>query len=765
MSMISVIPPQHTKDEKPHEIYRSGFAIGRFIYRMRWIIITLWLILFASALPYAAKVSTVLTGSGFTFDQSESIKVANIAQNTLHYSASQVSIVFQSPTIPVTDPAYQAEVRQFIARAQSYQDVTGVVPAPAGIDGKTLLVTVNFQISVDTLEQRLERFRQIVPQGAAASPATAYVTGDAAIYEQMNQIAQTDIEKADASALPLALAVLFIVFGTLAAACMPIILASIAVPIALAIIYGIALHYTTNVSVLSIASIVGLGLSIDYSLFFIRRFREELLRGRTVQEAIAWTEATSGGAILFSGLTVVIGFTSMLFLGVPVMTSLALGGAAVVLISLLGAVTFIPALLSVIGFRINAWQIPLTKRFFKTIEDDTNATGFWHNWALKVMERPVTIIVLVSIFLLILGFPILKMTIGVPSATNLPTSSATRQGYDILAREYPQAATSPFYIIVQSQDGTGILSPSSLEYIEITTQWLSQQQHVTDVASLTHIPATGSNTLTFQQLMTMYASGAYAHIPALNNFVTANANSNTTMLTVTTDTKLDSPEGKALVETIRNHFRHADTGFAVYVGGLQAVMLDFNHYLYGNFPKAIAFILIVTFILLMMMFRSILLPLKAVVMNILSISVAYGALVWVFQWGNLAGQLGFTSDGFIETTVPIMLFCILFGLSMDYEVFLLSRIREEWLRTGDNQLSIAHGLERTAGTITSAALIMIIVAGAITFTTMIVTKEMGFGMAVAVFVDATIIRTLLVPATMRLLGKWNWWMPGLKSSQ
>ncbi|HKS71401.1 MAG TPA: MMPL family transporter, partial [Ktedonobacterales bacterium] len=211
---------------------------------------------------------------------------------------------------------------------------------------------------------------------------------------------------------------------------------------------------------------------------------------------------------------------------------------------------------------------------------------------------------------------------------------------------------------------------------------------------------------------------------------------------------------------LRRGDKAAGEGLNVYVGGFQAVSLDFNDYLYGNFPKTIAFVLIVTFLLLLLMFRSLLLPLKAVLMNVLSISAAYGVLVWVFQWGNLHTQLGFISEGFVETTVPVLLFCILFGLSMDYEVFLLSRIREEWLRSGNNRYAVARGLEKTAGVITNAALIFVIVTAALAFTTLVTTKEVGVGMTVAVLVDATIIRSLLVPATMRLLGRWNWWLPG-----
>jgi len=243
-------------------------------------------------------------------------------------------------------------------------------------------------------------------------------------------------------------------------------------------------------------------------------------------------------------------------------------------------------------------------------------------------------------------------------------------------------------------------------------------------------------------------------------FVASTTNGNTTLITVRTKAKVDSREGKELVNDLRAGDKAAAQGLTVLAGGDQADSLDFNNHLYGNFPLAVLFILITTYTLLLLMFRSVLLPLKAILMNVLSVSACLGLLVFIFQWGNFSNILDFTSEGFLDSVIPILLFCILFGLSMDYEVFLLSRIQEEWLLTHNNRWAVARGLEKTGGVITNAALLFVIVAGAFIFTSLVVTKEMGLGMAMAVLVDATIIRTLLVPATMRLLGRWNWWLPG-----
>jgi RND superfamily putative drug exporter len=753
-------PQESAPQSQTPAMYRLGIGYGRMIHRLRWVVAALWIVALAASLPFTAQIASVLTGGGYTLDSSESIHVAHIVQDKLHQPTAQVTVVFQSADTLVSDPAFQQEVQQFIADARGFSHVIGVVDGGAGLDHMTDVVNVNFDQPVETVEQRLGDFHTLLPTGEN-QPAKAYVTGDVAVYQQINQIASADTEKADGAALPIALVVLLVVFGTLVAALMPLLLALVAVPIGLAIVYFFALHNTTNTAVLSVASIVGLGLAIDYCLFLTRRFREELARGRSVPEAVGWTMATAGEAILFSGLTVLIGFCALLLLQIPIMTAVGVGGAAVVLCAVLAALTLLPALLSILGPRVNALRIPLIGKLTGDGVPRDDRVGGWHRLALAVMRRPVVVIVLVGAVLVAMGWPVFAMQIGAPDFHTLPTSSEARAGADILHAQYPATNSTPVYLIVQTPDGGDMLTADNLVKLDALTQWIGQQAHITGVSSLTAPPAVpGSPPLSLAQLTQLYASGAYQRNPALAQFVAGNTAGDTTLILAQSDTKLDSTAGVNLIKHLRDANARPSQGLSVLVGGVQAVTLDFNGNLYGNFPKAVLFILITTFVLLLIMFRSVLLPLKAVLMNVLSIGAAFGVLVWIFQWGNLQGPLAFTSEGFIETTVPILLFCILFGLSMDYEVFLLSRIREEWLRTRNNRYAVAQGLEKTGGTITSAALIFTIVTGAIATTQILATKETGLGMTVAVLVDATIIRSLLVPATMRLLGRWNWWLPG-----
>jgi len=751
-----------------HRLYRLGLAYGRQVYRFRWIIIVLWIIGLGISLPFAANITSVLRNGGYTNAGSESYRVYQQVITTLHQAPSDLTVVFQSDNTPVSAAAYQREINDFIARAQKFPHVTSIVRSGTGLDGRTTYVTVNLNLSVDDAENQIAHFQQLLPQGSDGSatlPARSYLTGEVAGANELTRIAQVDSEHADSFALPVALVVLLIVFGTLLAALMPLVLALVTVPSALALIYGVAVHRLTSASVLSLASIVGIGISIDYSLFMVRRFREELALGRSVRDAIAWTLATAGEAILFSGMTVIIGFFGLLLIGIQSMTSLGIGGALIVAASVLAALTLLPALLSIIGTRINALRVPFLSRFTvpgtkqNAASETTEARGFWHTLAFSVMRRPILIILVVCVVLLGLGWPVLFLNIGTSSNSALPNSSPVRQGLNILNAQFPETNENPVYILAQTPDGSHVLSSTNLDKLNHLTQWIATQPHVTGVVSLTKLPGL---TLSQQQLAALYSTGAYQGNAQLSQFVSATTNGDTTLIIVKTDAPIDSNAGKALIDNLRAGDQAAGEGLKVEVGGLQAIYLDFDRYLYSNFPKAVIFILLATYVLLLLMFRSVLLPLKAILMNVLSVSAAYGVLVFVFQWGNFKHILDFSSNGFIDSLIPILLFCVLFGLSMDYEVFLLSRIREEWLKTGNNSWAVAHGLEQTGGVITSAALLFMIVTSAFVFTSMLITKEMGVGMTIAILVDATIIRSLLVPATMQLLGRWNWWFPSFK---
>jgi RND superfamily putative drug exporter len=449
------------------------------------------------------------------------------------------------------------------------------------------------------------------------------------------------------------------------------------------------------------------------------------------------------------------------------MTSLAVGGALVVGAAALASLTLLPALLGVLGPRVNALRLPLLGKLAWRAEQRNEDVplaerrGFWQTWARAVMRRPLVTLLLVAAVLIGVGWPVLSINVGSASTDMLPASAESRAGLDILNQQFPDTGGNVIQVIAQTPDGSSIRTRANLERVANLTEWLNEQNGVSDVSGLMRVPVSDDQRAPSEpQLLTLYTTGGYARVPGMAQLLGATTSGDTTLITVKTSYAVESGGSKALVDHLRAGDAYAGAGLRVLVGGEQATSLDFTRYLYANFPRAILFILAATFVLLLLMFRSLLLPLKAILMNVLSVSAAFGVLVWVFQWGHFSNILGFTSDGVIDSIVPILMFCVLFGLSMDYEVFLLSRIREEWLRTHNNRWAVARGMEQTGGVITNAALLFVIVTGAFTFTRLVVTKEIGLGMTVAVLVDAAVIRMLLVPATMRLLGRWNWWLPG-----
>lgn len=744
--------------------YHIGLLYGQQVYRFRWIIVILWVLVLILSIPFALRVTGVLTNKEEPLTSSESSQVQRILQQKLHQSTLPILVVFHSDQVPVSAPAYQQEIERFLTKAHTLAQTSSITQGNVGKDGRTFYLLLSYKGATDPYAAYLANLHKAV----SGKPAEAFITGSDAVGQDFSTIVSADVDRADSESLPIALIVLLIVFGTVGAALLPIGLAAFVLPIALAVIYAVAIRTPINILVLNIASIIGLGTSIDYSLFMIRRFREELTRQNSVSSAVAWTIATSGEAILFSGLTVMIGFLGLLVLGIQFMTTFGIGGAIVVAISILAAISLLPALLSILGPRINKLSLPFLSRHKMSPRAQSrpdNSQGFWHNWALFVMNRSVFIVLAASILLVVLSWPVLFLSIGTLSYTSLPADSVSRQGIEMFKTQYPSISENLIYVVAQTTDGTSPLTQKNLVSLSELTHWLTRQPHVTNVTSLINLPRTNTTPLNEQRLFTLYSSGQFQSVPALSQMVSSTTSKDVTLITVSSNATLDSADGKALIDDIRAGDKKEAAGFTVLVGGTQAMTLDFERFIYGNFPRAILFIVIVTYLLLMLIFRSVLLPLKAVLMNLLSVGVAYGVLVIIFQWGNLGQILGFSSTGFIDSTIPILLFGILFGLSMDYEVFLLSRIHEEWLQTHNNRWAVARGLEKTASVFTNAALLFIIVTGAFIFTRLISTKELGLGITVAILVDATIIRALLVPATMDLLGIWNWWFPRLFTSR
>jgi uncharacterized membrane protein YdfJ with MMPL/SSD domain len=546
------------------------------------------------------------------------------------------------------------------------------------------------------------------------------------INEDINQRVSSDIGTAETISMPVLLVLMVVIFGSLAAASLPLAIGGAAILGSFTALRGVTSFTDVSVFAVNVVTIMGLGLAIDYGLFMVSRFREEIRRQPTVEDAVARTVATAGRTVAVSGVTVALSLAGLIIFPQVFLRSMGLGGMSAVLVAMLAALTLLPALLGMLGPRVDALSVrPLFRRLFRRPPAATMAVvaedhhGAWYRIARSVMRRPVVYAVVVIAVLVTLGLPFLRVQFGGIDVRVLPAGTESRVVSATIDRDFPSGPNGPITSVVTLPDAVDSAAGGAA--------LSSYVRSVSDVPGVTRATVTGAAGRTAR------VDVGYAGDPM-------------------------SSGARALVGQIRAVT--APAGATVLVGGQSAVLTDLLHSLGSLLPWMALFVVATTFVLLFLAFGSIVLPLKALVMNALSIGASFGALVWIFQDGHLSGPLGFEPTGFIEATQPILVLAIIFGLSMDYEVFLMSRIREQYDVTGDNTRAVATGLQRTGGIITSAALLLIIVIAAFSLSGITFIKMIGVAMLIAIVVDATVVRILLVPATMRLLGRANWYAPG-----
>ena len=719
--------------------------VGRAAYRWRWAVLVVWGLSLLLAAPVVPRVPGALTVGGFSSPNTEAARAREVLQRELGFAPSTLLVIYQSDALTADDPRFQAAVERSLARVRTLPSVTDVIlpsadPNLISDDGDTAYAIVG-------LAQGPEEAQRLVPAFEAAlepqEEVRISVAGAPAFYRDIETVSQRDLRRAEVLVFPIALVALLLVFGSVVAALMPLLVGAASVALVLATVFLATRVTDLSIFVLNLATMLGLGLAVDYSLFVTSRFREELARnGANVPLAVERTAATAGKAVFFSGATVLIGLMGLSLFEFMFLRSVGIAGVIVVAWSTVAALTLLPALLGIVGANIDRFAI--RRKAAATDQEH----GFWVRLSRAVMARPVAVLIPTLAFLLLLGTPFLRANISSPDATILPPDLPSRQAFDLLVAEYGAGEISPFFVVFEASGD--IFTTERLGAIYDVGARLADDPRITRVQTI--VPPTlprqeavgvallqrGLDRLGIETGAGRLASDDAAAIIAYTPFLP------------------NSEENKALLAELRALH---PPGLTVLVDGGTAEIVDVVAEMYAQFPRAIALVVAATYLVLLLLFRSVLLPLKAILMNALSIVASYGALVWVFQEGNLSGLLGFSGLGFVEASLPVIMFCVLFGLSMDYEVFLLSRIREEWERTGDNARAVAVGLQRSGRIITSAALLVVVVAGAFVTAEVVLIKALGFGIALAVFLDATIVRALLVPSTMRLLGYWNWWLP------
>jgi RND superfamily putative drug exporter len=725
---------------EPSETAKPGGRSASFTERLArssashpWRTIGVWVALVAAAV---LSVSSLL-GSGLTSEtkqrgkQPDSTVGLELIQDRMTGPQKMSEfVIVRSATQTAQDAAYKAYVNELAGEIAGLGDdiVEGVAtyyqtkdPTLVSKDGHAMLVQVVMAGDLNTASENVDELHAVVTAGQGGD-FTLQQTGAASLNQTGNELAKSDMERAEVFGVPVALVVLVFVFGTVVAAFVPLVLSIISIVLALALAGLIGQLYPMHNFVLNILTTLGLAVGIDYTLFIISRYREERARGREKIDAIAATGATASRAIFFSGMTVILATFGMVVVPVDITISMGIGAMLVVFTTLLTSLILLPAVMGLLGDRVNALRVPFIGRLAARRAHDHE--GVWERLSHSIMRRPVIWLAGAVTLLLLAASPILFMQTGnnAMTATAYPDDQYAKQGWDVLDRDFSLGKANPVQIVADGRADAAAVK-----------------------GGIAHLQTA------------LKADGRFGPAQV--------AVSKAGDLTVLSVPLAGDPAAEATQDVIK-HLRASvvpaafgATASHVYIAGTTAGVVDYLAFFDHWLLIAIAVVLSLSFVLLLVAFRSIVIAAKAILMNLLSVAAAYGLLVLVFQMGVGADLLGFTQVDSIEAWVPLFLFALLFGLSMDYQVFLLTRIKERFDQTGDTREAVAHGIGRTAGIITGAAAIMVCVFGGMATGELVAFQQMGFGLAVAIFLDATVVRTIIVPAGMELLGDWNWYLP------
>ena len=752
-------------------------AIGNFCYRFRWIVIAVWIVLFGVSVAATPLLANVLT-AGFANLNAPSQQAAALIEKTFKQGETNILVVFTSSNLKATSDGFKTAEQKALdavtgANIADLQSVQTYANTGSDLlvskDGMSSVAVLNFSAPSQTVQKQLQSIRTALSGGELKT----YVTGGPAVNEELTDYSFKDLRKVEIYALPLALIALIFVFGSLVSAAIPVVIGGMAVTVTLGGMYLAARLTGMSIFAMNTATLLGLAVAIDYALFMVSRFREELHKGATVKEAVGVTTARAGRSVFFSGIAVMVGVVGLVFFPSPGLRSLGIGGALVVFFSVAASVTFLPALLGVLGHRVD--RLPVIRLH------EAREGKLWRKWANVLVKRPWAPIIVAVTLIALLAWPAATIKTQMSGATTLPPSAESRQGLEILDRQFDRTALSPVSVML-TWDGGGKIDMLDAAAIFSYGQQLSSTAGVASVLSpftvqgmSGDVTALASFWSQFQQLLndpddfTIPAEGitlsngttiTAAQLEQFKQLIKSSVAPGAILFRVTPISGANSAQTQDLIKTLTT--TAAPGGYHVYVAGESAATYDFFNELNTWFPWVIAWVVVTSLIVFMVLLRSVVLPVLAVAVNLLTIAMSYGMLVLLFQGTTFEKILRFTSTGGIDAVVPVVLLCIIFGITMDYAVFMLTRTHERWNRTHDNRESLITGVTRTGRIIASAALLVVIVTGSFAFTSISETKMMGLGIALAVIADAVLIRFTLLPAIMAYIGRANWWWPGFE---
>ncbi|WP_233586488.1 MMPL family transporter [Legionella sp. km772] len=722
------------------------YKFGALIYPIRWLIIVLWFLILFACLPLLPHIIAPFKTTGFIAEHSESAKAEQELNKSLNYDHhNQLMIMYTSKNLKATSKQFNKRINDSLKDLKNFSLPYELLLPSANSkqiskDKHTAYVVVIVK-SLEALHgERLKELKSLI---TIPPDMTVQIGGEPIFVEDVNQQTQIDLYKADMIATPVAIVTLLFVFGSVVAAFLPIFLGGGCALMILSSLYIIGHAFTLSIFTINIALLLGLCLSLDYALFIISRFRDELVKQKTIIDALAATQATAGKAIFFSGLAVFVSLSALYFFPINILFSVAVGGMMAVFVAVVTALVFLPAILAVLQQRINllAVKIPHPFKHFR----------FWRWMAERVVKRPLVFFIPIFIFLLVLGYPFLSAEFGLSDYKIFPEQSKSRAFFDTYEQKFNGQELNPILLLVKT-DAPPLLSKKNIYKIYDFTQEIKENPLVKQVNSI----VTTSPELSRYQYYRLYTQKKIKD-EDVKKMLDTTTSQDSTLLNIVSKYSLNSEQTNKLITNLETLTPPA--GMRVYLTGVPVINEDIFDSIWENLPYALLWIMASTYLILLVLLRSLFLPFKAILMNLLSLCACYGALVFIFQEGHLAAWLNFQPQGMLDLSILVIIFCALFGFSMDYEVFLLSRIKEYYEATKSNHRSIIFGIEKTSRIITSAALIVIFLCGSFLVADVLMVKAFGLGIAVAIFVDAFLIRTLLVPSTMILLKKWNWYLP------
>lgn len=709
---------------------------GNFLYTYRKWVLLVWITAIAFFGFFASKLPTVLSGNGFEY-KGEYSETRKLLEDDFRQAKSSIILVFEKDQT-ISDEKFHEFIQDTYNNLHPFKTAKQKISPlerEGMLKGNVAYGLLTFNKKAENLGNEINQLKDILYNKKGLKVT---MTGEPIIVQDLNVASQEDLAKAEMIGLPIALMVLILSFGGLVAASLPIVIGIVSILTTMGTVYFFSYKIDLSIFILNIVPMIGLALSIDFALLFINRYKEEL-ETKSVQEAIKITVITAGRSIIFSGLCVFIGLSGLWFIKIDIFQNVALGGMTVVLLSAFCALTFLPALLAILGKNVNKFSI---------LQITNHKISIWHSFAKFVMRYPILMTCSALVILLIGLIPVKQMVLAIPGTESLPPKYPSRVALETFKEHFIAAEKrdeKKVTIVLESKGN--ILESNNLDKVSRVVHKLEKDHLVYSVDS----PYSVTGVKDPVQLKQLLTNGDQTKVgPVLNYFI----RDNKMLLEVYLKTSEHSAKARQWV----NNWSKKDLGFKTYLGGQIKFEEEIFSEIFQKAPYGLLLIVISTFFILMAAFRSILIPIKAILMNTLSLGCTFGILVWIFQHGHFG-----VTPVEIALILPVFVFSLVFGLSMDYEVFLISRIQEFYLKTGDNNVATISGLTFTSKIITSAAAIMIVVTGAFAFTGVMPVKQLGVGIAIAIFNDATIVRMVLVPALMKLLGDWNWWFFGLKN--